>query len=342
MSDFPPPGGFQPPGGQQPPPPGAPPPPAPTAATPYAPSGYQPGWTTPAASAQPHKSLKGIATALTVALLLAALASIVAGIAFLNRASFVDDVNRLNLSDAEAKDDAVRSGIGFFFLMFVIVGVLWLIGQFRHAKNAERLRGSLGLGPGWAIGGWFIPFGNFVLPGMQLHQAAKASDPDLPPGRPWKEGRSQALVLVWALVFDLSALCFSIGSSTRPSTDELVLGTKDFSDFANADRAAAFGMFGYALAAVIAVFMVRTLAERQERAAATIAPSAPAAPVYMPPAQPQYPQQPYPPQQPAPPAWGQPQPPPPNAPPPTAPPPTAPPPTAPPPPPGQWGPPPTQ
>jgi hypothetical protein len=305
-------------------------------ATPYAPSGYQPGWATPTASAEPHRPLKGLSTALTVTLLLTTLAAIITALALLSRASLVDDFvssrSSVSISDLSEKDDAVRGGSGFFYLVFFATGVLWIIWQFRHAKNAERLRGSLGLGPGWAIGGWFIPFGNFVIPGLQLHQAAKASDPDLPAGRPGTEGRSQPLVAVWAVLFGIAALTFGIASSMRPSNNDLFTGEKDFSDFAGADRTAAVGMFLYAAAAVVAIFLVRALTERQERAAATIAPSAPQSQVYMPTAQPQHPQA-YPqPQQPAP-AWGQPQPP--QA----APPP--PPPTAPPPP-GQWGPPPTQ
>jgi hypothetical protein len=277
-----------------------------------------------------------LATAITVTLLLAVVAAIVAAMAFLSRASFVDDSNvrLLSLSDAEDKDNAVRSGVGLFFLMFVIVAVLWIIWQFRHAKNAERLRGALGLGPGWAIGGWFIPFGNFVIPGLQLNQAAKASDPDLPSGAPAANGRAPALVIVWALVFDIAFIVFSGSGSSRPSDSDLRFGVKPVSDFARADRGAALGMFGFAVAAVIAVFLVRTLTERQERAAATITPSAPSAPMYMP--QPQYqqpqyqqPQPQYPPPQPQ--TWGNPPPPPASAPPPPAPPP-----------PGQWGPPPTQ
>jgi hypothetical protein len=336
MTDFPPPGGFQPPGGPAPGGPAPPPPPSqpgwaapapapPLGATPYAPAGYQPGWAVLAASAQAHRPLKGLATAITAVLLLSVVAAIVAAMAFLSRAAFVDDTNRV-FSEAESKDSAVRAGIGFFFLTYVTVGVLWIIWQFRHAKNAERLRGSLGLGPGWAIGGWFIPFGNFVIPGVQLHQAAKASDPDLPSGAPSGNGRAPVIVIVWLLMFDLSLLVYFAASSSRPSETDLELGVKPISDFARADRGAAFGMFGFAVAAVIAVFMIRTLTDRQERAAATITPAAPAAPVYMP--QPQYPQSQYPPQQyppPQPQTWGAPPPPPPA-----------------PPPPGQWGPPPTQ
>ena len=45
------------------------------------------------------------------------------------------------------------------------IGVVFIIWQFRHAKNAQVLGARGGLGPGWAIGGWFIPLANYVLPG---------------------------------------------------------------------------------------------------------------------------------------------------------------------------------
>jgi hypothetical protein len=298
-----------------------------------------------------HQPIKGLATAVTVALLLTALASIIAAAAFFSRAGIVDDflTRSASLSDINDKDDAVRSASGLFFLGLVVTAVLWIIWQFRHAKNAERLRGSLGLGPGWAIGGWFIPFGSFVLPAMQLWQSAKASDPDLPAGAPANRGKAPALIIAWIVVYDAAAIAFLVASSQRPSDSDLSLGRKNISDFASADRTAAVGMIGYAIAAVLAILVVRALTERQERAAATIAPASPAAPVYGSPppqqpwAQPQPQQWAAPPQQwPAQPAAPQPPPPPPPQPQPGqwgAPPPPPPPPPGPPP--QQWGPPPT-
>ncbi len=54
--------------------------------------------------------------------------------------------------------------------------MVFIIWQFRHAKNAQVLGAYGGLGPGWAIGGWFVPFANYVLPAMQMHQSSRASD----------------------------------------------------------------------------------------------------------------------------------------------------------------------
>src|SRR3954453_21556242 len=253
MSDFPPPGGPSPEPPPVAPPPGppawgAPPPPAapPPGAAPYAPAGYPGGWGGVAPPPAAHQPIKGVATALTVTLLLTALAAIIAAAAFFSRAGVVDDflTRSASLADINDKDDAVRSASGLFFLGLVVTAVLWIIWQFRHAKNAERLRGSLGLGPGWAIGGWFIPLGSFVLPAMQLWQSAKASDPDLPAGEPASRGKAPGLIIAWMALYDAAAIAFLVASTQRPSDNDLALGRKNISDFASADRTAAVGMIG--------------------------------------------------------------------------------------------------
>src|SRR3954468_19652135 len=142
MSDFPPPGGRAPapPPPSQPgwgaPQPAAPPPAAPPpGAAPYAPAGYQGRWGGVAPPPAPHQPIKGLATAVTVTLLLTALASIIAAAAFFSRAGVVDDFlnGGATISDLNDKDDAVRSASGLFFLGLVVTAVLWIIWQFRHA-----------------------------------------------------------------------------------------------------------------------------------------------------------------------------------------------------------------
>ena len=312
MTDFPPPGGFQPPGGAAPVPPPAPAAPAPP---PYAPAAYGGGWAPAAPTAQAHRPLKGLATAITITLLLCTLASIVAAAAFFSRATAVDDFfkSSATLVDLNDKDDAVRAGSAFFFLALLVTGILWIIWQFRHAKNAERLRGPLGLGPPWAIAGWFIPVGSFILPAMQLQQSAKASDPDLPAGAPASNGKAPGVVVAWAVLFGLSGICFLVASSIRPNDNQILTGEKDFSDFATADRAAAAGMIGFAIASILGILLVRALTERQDRAAATLPPYTRPTPVYAPQPQPQQWGQPQPQAQPQPQQWDAPPPPPPPA-----------------------------
>jgi hypothetical protein len=296
---------------------------APYPASAYGTPGY--GYA-PAAQVKP---LKGLATATSILLAVSALIGIFAVVALVHRASVVDDLqssfNLPSFQDVKDADDQVKAAIAVFEFAALATGIVWIIWQFRFAKNAQALRGNYGLAPGWAIGGWFIPIAWWVLPQLQLFQSAKASDPDIPPGQPAASGRAPTIVTVWWVATTLAGVLFLISSSMRPDENSLDF---DIERFARADRVGAFALLVAVLAAGVAIVMVRTVSDRQMRAAA----SAPA------PYQPTY-QQAY---QPPPGQWQQPppppaqtwQPPPPNVPwqpPPPAPPPPPPPPAPPPP-----------
>ncbi|MFZ4515023.1 MAG: DUF4328 domain-containing protein [Acidimicrobiia bacterium] len=51
---------------------------------------------------------------------------------------------------------------GFAFI------VIWM---FRLTKNGRAQENNTGLGAGWAIGGWFIPIGNFFIPYLCISRA---------------------------------------------------------------------------------------------------------------------------------------------------------------------------
>jgi hypothetical protein len=261
-------------------------------------------------------------------LVVTSLTGIFVAIAFFHRASLVDDTNRVffNLKEVSDADDIVSGAAALFMLGLLATGVVWIIWQFRYAKNAKLLRGNYGLQSGWAIGGWFVPFGNFVLPQLQVLQAARASDPDLAYGQPAASGRAPSTIVPWWILFDLAWLFFFFGRGTRPSDTDLT-SLNELDKFVRADRISGVAALVFMVAGLLAVLVVRSCTERQTRALASFTPQAPAAPQWQPSAPP-------PPQQ-----WSAPQPPPP-APqwPPPAPPP--PPPAPAPPPPQQWPPPP--
>ncbi|MEY2449532.1 MAG: hypothetical protein QOH79_3008 [Acidimicrobiaceae bacterium] len=315
---------------QGPPPPQQPPWQPPPAGAPYPASAYgTPGYGY-APVAEPVKSLKGLSTAVVVLLAVTGLAALWAAFALFHRASVVNDFTGfggVSFQDLEDADSQVSGSVGLLQFGILATAVLWMIWQFRFAKNAQALRGNYGLAPGWAIGGWFIPLGNLVLPQLQLFQAAKASDPDLPAGQAAASGRAPATVPAWWVAYDLAAVLFAIGAVMRPNKSDFDF---DLDRYVRADRVSALSCLVYAVAAVIAIVMVRALSDRQMRAAASAAPSQQG---YQQPYQQGY-QQPYPPQQPPQQPW---------QPPPAAPPPQAPPQTWAPPPPNQpWQPPPPQ
>ena len=306
---------YQPPGGP-PPPPQPPWQPQPMGA-PYPASAYgTPGYGyAPTAQVKP---LKGLATAITVLLVISILLAVFAAAALIHRASVVDDLTGSfsipSFQDIKDADDQVKATIALLELAAVATGIVWIVWQYRFAKNAQALRGNYGLAAGWAIGGWFIPFAWLVLPQLQLFQAAKASDPDIPPGQSSASGRAPASVAAWWVAYVLAGVLFSISSLMRPNENTFG-GFSDIDRFARADRIGAFASLVLIIAAVIAIVMVRALSDRQTRAAASAAPYQQSYPQPAPPQQWQQPAAPPPPwQQPAappPPQW---QPPPPNEP----------------------------
>ena len=265
------------------------PPPPNTGATP---PGYVPygatgagGWPM-AARAQP---LQGLALALTILLAIAALFAV--GVAFVHfdRASLIDDTfgsaGGIDFSAMQELDDAdgrVGGFTGLYLLMVLITGVVFIVWQFRHAKNAEALGSRGGLGPGWAIGGWFVPLGSFVLPGLQLHQASRPSDPAPLPGRP---GRGRPIVIAWMVAWALSGLLLTIGSVMEPSENDVFTDLDQIvDDQTSADRTSAVGALLAAVAGGLAIAMVRQLTRLQmqasdrHRATITNAPPPPTTP----------------------------------------------------------------
>ncbi|RZQ63434.1 DUF4328 domain-containing protein [Amycolatopsis suaedae] len=57
----------------------------------------------------------------------------------------------------ERADSSVAVWEACFVLLNLATGIVFIIWQHRHATNAVALRGPLGLGPGWAIGGCSFP-----------------------------------------------------------------------------------------------------------------------------------------------------------------------------------------
>lgn len=65
---------------------------------------------------------------------------------------------------------------GVDVLGLLVAGVLVIIWLYRARVNLDAFpEAQPGMAAGWAIGGWFIPFANFVIPCRVMHQVASAS-----------------------------------------------------------------------------------------------------------------------------------------------------------------------
>jgi len=256
----------------------------------------------------PMRSLKGLAVALLVLLILVALVEVGAAAARSSRAGLLDEVAEspfsIDVDEISDADGAVAAFSILHVLLLLAAGVVFIIWQFRHAKNAEVLGARGGLGPGWAIGGWFIPLANLVLPTVQIFQSSKASDvASRQEGRPPK---GSALVIIWGVVFSLGLLVLGAGGALAPSDDDgdfEIDSFEDVDDLASSDRTASAGHIILIPAAILGIVMVRTLTKKQTQAfdASTGPGGTPGPPRAYPP----------PPGAPPPPPWAQPPPPPP-------------------------------
>jgi hypothetical protein len=100
-----------------------------------------------------------------------------------------------------------------------IVGgaIAWLIWQFRAHRNLRAL-GAQGLrfSPGWAVGWWFVPFANFVMPFLTVTELYKASDAG-GGSIEWKRRPAHPLLGFWWAAFVGSRVLASVSSVVAPN-----------------------------------------------------------------------------------------------------------------------------
>lgn len=201
--------------------------------------------------------LRGLSTALTILLVSIALVSLLAILAHAGRIGYIDEVNESGSIDSDRADSAdgfvVVSSLMLWFLVGAAIAAVFIVWQYRHAKNARILGSGGGLAaPGWAIGGWFIPIANLFLPQRNLYTTARYST---------AERRAPGIVVVWAVVFGLAYVLRLIASPPQDATDA------DYLDLLRvSDSLALAAHILYIAAAVLAIVMVRRLSARQHAA----------------------------------------------------------------------------
>lgn len=190
------------------------------------------------------------------------LAAGVLAAALTNRLSVIADLEAGDLADilrrANDADDFASGAAAFYGLTQLVIVVLFIIWQFRAAKNNEALdRPHARFGPGWSIGGWFISVANLVIPVLIMQDLWRGSTPAAPRGDPrWRSARGSWLIGVWWAAWLLSLLRY--GASNAGLHDD---GSLD--DIRTSNIVALVGVAATAIAAVLAAFVVWTLSRRQ-------------------------------------------------------------------------------
>ena len=253
MSDLPPPPPAVPP----------PPPPPPNLVAPPGNAGYSAG---PFGSV-PLKRVGGISKAVLV---LIAISGLLPWINLAARQSAVEDADRYlagELSDSEFTENitpyvAVQGLTGIVSIAAAVLVMIWM---FRVAKNHRTLHRGGTWGPGWAIGGWFLPPFVFVIPTLMLTEMWKASDPSVPPGGEWKQRKGSPLPWIWLIVYCVPTL-ISFAVESGSFTDQFS-GTEETlaEQITGSQTTEVVVAVTSVIAAVLFIMIVRQITDRHRR-----------------------------------------------------------------------------
>ena len=139
----------------------------------------------------------------------------------------------------------------FVFAFVAIMFIFWLY----HARLNLVHWGFAALkwGPGWALGGWFLPVANLIVPKLVVDTLWSASA--VPLDQSWAQRRSSGLVWAWWLVF-LGSIAGAVAFGGIPFSLSdpalLLVGLR------------ALATLPSMAAAVLAILVVRTITLRQD------------------------------------------------------------------------------
>jgi len=168
-------------------------------------------------------------------------------------------------SAAVVQSTTETEATAFGFLSIALIGYLVtaviFITWFFQAYRAAQSRGATARtwAAGWAIGGWVIPFANFVIPKLVMNEVDRMSNPEAggpPIGDRWRSLPRLESSDTWWGLFLLGALTTAVGSNWLPYAD--VKGAS----YATALVLIACGMAATAGSGFAGGRMVRTIGDR--------------------------------------------------------------------------------
>ena len=258
VSDAPPPPPPTPSGGSLPPPP-------PPGTHQFAPPGYA-GYTP---SPMSSVTLKRVGAVGRAAQILVAIASLAGVAAYLAGMAVADDAERY--LDGELSTSDFQTSILPYSLVGLVQAaatlaavVLVMIWMYRLAANHRTLHRDGRWGPGWAIGGWFLPPFLYIIPYLMFRELWKASDPTVPVGGEWRSRPVSPVVTAWFVVYGpvlLVIQIFTASATLNFSNSERTLAEQIVDDQAITGVAALVGL----VAGALFIAMARALNDRHRR-----------------------------------------------------------------------------
>jgi hypothetical protein len=206
------------------------------------------------------RTLGGLSTALTWLLGASAVSAVALAVVCGNRISkinaFEDNQTFATAHDLRDADDAVSAMASVVGLIMLAVFVVFIIFLFRASKNTELWDSSRRTWtPGWAIGGWFIPLANFVIPVLVVLDVWRRT-PERSADGDTRTSPPASIVGLWWALFVVGTVLIRI---------DFDYDTLD--EYKTQDWAHIVGCVSLAIAAVLLIRIVRDLARRQRATA---------------------------------------------------------------------------
>jgi len=209
-----------------------PPPPPPNLSPPPGYAAYQPT----AAGSVPLLRVQKLRTALVVLLIVVAVGNALVLATVPSQVDTAEELLAGTIDDDTFNERQLPSAfaqllVGAATIAVIVLSIIWL---FRIVKNHRTLGRRGTWGPGWAIGGWFLPPLLYVIPTLLLREHWKASDPDAPVGdERWRSSGEPALVYVWFVLYSVIPVGLAIAGSSaffrgfNPDPQDLAEGIVD-------------------------------------------------------------------------------------------------------------------
>ena len=161
----------------------------------------------------------------------------------------------VSIEEALASDRRITAVAVTGAIAVLVTAIVWFVWEFRAHANlrAARLSG-LQYSPGWAVGWWFVPFANLVMPFAAVRELWKASDSR----DDWWKTRTWPVVGWWWASYLLAGVVGTVGSITSDQESPRISG------LIATDMWIIAAQIVVVIAAVLAILIVRSVVRRQD------------------------------------------------------------------------------
>ena len=223
-------------------------------------------------SSRPSSALSGLSGTLQVFMWIAAATLAISALLGIGGSNALDTANNStwrNFADSWQTVENVETAIVVFWLLqnllALIIFVLIIVWSHRAYSVSEALRANdRSFGSGWAVGGWFIPLANALLPRLVLRDIEKAIAQH---SSTWSGGAQSsppgALGWVWWVSFVVCNALYVLGYGRHGAVDG------DYESWQTGYLLLAAGGGGLAVSSVLGALYIRGLTKSLNLAAAS-------------------------------------------------------------------------